>query len=97
MINFQTKHHADVMMFDKVALKLIHLMGHSGTVPSAFSSAEEIEAALNKLKSAVSTPSAQSGDDWDDDKVSLAHRAKPLLELLETAHKYEEHVFWDRG
>ena len=94
MITFQTKHHADVMMFDKVALKMLQHMGHSGTVPGAFAP-DNIEAALIKLKRAASTPSAESGDDWDENTVSLAHRATPLIDLLETALRAQEHVIWD--
>jgi len=96
MITFKSKHHADVMMFDKVALKLLHAMGHTGTVPSAFAP-DDIEAALNHLKSASSSPSAVSGDDWDEDSVSLSHRAQPLIELLETALSEQEHVIWDQS
>jgi len=96
MIIFQTKHHADITMFDNVALKLIRLMGHSETVPGAFTE-EEVGQALNNLKQAIATPTAQSGDSWDDDSVSLAHRAKPLLDLLETAKQNQEHVIWEKS
>ncbi|MEA1990471.1 MAG: DUF1840 domain-containing protein [Pseudomonadota bacterium] len=96
MIVFQTKHHADITMFDNVALKLIKQMGHSETVPGAFTE-EEVEQALDNLKQAISKPSAQSGDSWDDDSVSLAHRAKPLIDLLETAKQNQEHVIWEKS
>jgi hypothetical protein len=96
MIIFRTKHHADITMFDNVALRLIKQMGHSETVPGAFT-ADEIEQAIKNLKKAISTPTAKSGDSWDDDSVSLAHRAKPLIELLETAKQHQEHVIWEKS
>lgn len=96
MIFFQTKHHADVSMFDNVALKLIGLMGHSASVPGALTE-EEVGQALNKLSEAVTSPAAQSGDDWEDDSVSLAHRAQPLLELLDAAHRNHDHVIWEKS
>ncbi|MDG4812780.1 DUF1840 domain-containing protein [Hydrogenovibrio sp. 3SP14C1] len=96
MIIFQTKHHADVSMFDNLAVKLIGLMGHSASVPGALTE-EEVERALNKLSEAVTSPSAQSGDDWDNDSVSLAHRAQPLLELLDAANRNYDHVIWEKS
>ncbi|MEA3404578.1 MAG: DUF1840 domain-containing protein [Pseudomonadota bacterium] len=96
MIVFQTKHHADITMFDNVALKLIKQMGHTETVPGAFME-DEIEQAINNLKQAIAQPSAQSGDSWDDDSVSLSHRAKPLIDLLETAMQNQEHVIWEKS
>lgn len=96
MIVFQTKQHADVSMFDHVALKLIGLMGHSGSVPGALTE-EEVEQALSKLSEAVLNPSAQSGDSWDDDSVSLAHRAQPLLDLLDAAKCGHNHVIWEKS
>ena len=96
MIVFQTKYHADISLFDNVALKLIKLMGHSETVPGAFTK-DEIEQALDNLSKAIAKPSAKTGDNWDDDSVSLAHRAKPLLDLLESAKLNKEHVIWEKS
>jgi hypothetical protein len=96
MITFKTQYHADVMMFDGIAIKLIKLMGHSGTVPSALNP-DDVSEALNKLQTAIAKPSPQSGDSWDDDSVSLAHRAAPLLDLLTTAAENEEHVIWEKS
>lgn len=96
MIVFQTKHHADVSMFDHVALQLIGLMGHSGSVPGALTE-EEVAGAFENLNDAVNRPSAQSGDSWDDDSVSLAHRAQPVLDLLDAAKKHHNHVIWEKS
>ncbi|MBO1924930.1 DUF1840 domain-containing protein [Thiomicrorhabdus sp. 6S3-12] len=95
MIVFKTKDYPDVAYFDQVALNLISLMGHSETVPGALTD-NEIEQAFNHLKNAISSPSAQSGDSWDDDSVSMSHRAGPLLDLLQTAMRNNEYVIWEK-
>lgn len=94
MIRFHTKTHADVVMFDKVALQLIKLMGRSPTVPSALAE-EDVADALAKLTQAVAQPTAHQGDSWDDDGVSLAHRAQPLIDLLTAAEHAHSHVIWE--
>ena len=96
MIIFKTKHHADVMMLDQVAHTMIRLMGHSDVVPGALTE-EELEHAYQNLSAAMKTNSAQSGDSWDNDSVSVAHRGSPLLELLETAIRENEHVIWEKS
>ena len=96
MIVFKTKQHADVVMFEQTALKLIGLMKHSKTVPGALTE-EDFEYAINNLRKAISNPSAQTGDNWDDDSVSLSHRAKPLLDLLESAQQHKQHVIWEKS
>ena len=96
MIIFKTKHHADVVMFDNIALSLIGIMGHSKTVPGALTE-EEIAPAIQSLKAATDNAQAKSGDSWDDDSVSLSHRASPLLELLDAANKNNEHVIWENS
>lgn len=96
MIVFKTKHHANVSMFENMALKLIGLMGHSASVPGALTE-EEVEQAFDKLREAVSGPAAQSGDDWEDDSVSLSHRAQPLLDLLDAAIQNHDHVIWEKS
>lgn len=96
MIIFKTKHHAEIMMLDQVALNMIRLMGHSEVVPSALTG-DEVEQAFNQLSKAMSTGSAQSGDSWDDDSVSLSHRGQPLLDLLATAMREGDHVIWEKS
>jgi hypothetical protein len=90
-------------MFGDVALRLLKLMGHSGTVPSAIL-ADDIPQALARLKAAIaadraasgeSTPNGAESDDSEEPAVSLAHRAFPLIELLEAAAKRKCDVMWD--
>lgn len=102
LITFKTPVHADITMFGDVAKALIHMMGHSGSVPGAILAAD-VPKALEKLEAAVernpNAPLNPAGNDDDDDRrsqgVSLAHRALPLIDLLEAAAREEKHVMWD--
>ncbi len=88
-------------MFDDVAVPLLKLMGHSGTVPSAIMP-EDIPAAVEKLKAAVAAqpgapaPEAAKRSEREEGElpVSLKQRAFPLIELLERAAKRECEVVW---
>ena len=102
LIRFETPAYATITMFGDVAVTLIKLMGHSGTVPGALL-AEDIPAALERLKTAVAehpdatldpaTPNPRKGD--ESQHVSLAHRALPLIELLTAAAREGENVMWE--
>jgi hypothetical protein len=88
-------------MFGDVAVKLLKMMGHSGTVPSAIL-ARDIPAALARLKAAVDTepePAPPAGEEDSkrpdsEPKVSLRQRAFPLIELLARAEKRGCDVVW---
>ncbi|QGU32364.1 DUF1840 domain-containing protein [Thermochromatium tepidum] len=99
LIRFDTPAYATLTMFGDVAITLIKLMGHSGTVPGALL-AEDVPAALERLKRAVAEhpeatldPEPRPGD--DSPRVSLAHRALPLIELLSAAARAGENVMWE--
>lgn len=103
LVTFQTSAYANITMFGDVAVQLLKMMGHSGTVPSAIR-AEDVPEALERLKAAIAkvkttgeSPSAGArDDDSEEPPVSLAHRAFPLIELLEAAAKRKCDVMWDR-
>lgn len=107
IVTFRTQAYADIMMFGDIAVQLLKLMGHSGTVPGALL-AEDIPEALDRLKKAIAAQPAavpeKEKKDRDDDEeeeekeppVSLAHRALPLIELLEAAAAARCDVLWDR-
>ena len=103
LVKFQTKSQATITMFGDVAVTLIKLMGHSGTVPSALL-AEDVPAALARLKAAVAEhsdepldPQGSSSQDGDEGQsVSFAHRALPLIGMLTAAAAGRENVMWDR-
>lgn len=106
LVTFRTKAHASITMFGDVAATLLKLMGHSGAIPGALMP-EDIPAALTRLKAAVEEHSeepldpAPSGthsapsDGESGQYVSLAHRALPLIDLLDAAATDGEYVMWD--
>jgi hypothetical protein len=104
LVKFHTQSFADITMFGDVAIKLLHMMGHSGTVPSALS-ADDVAPALKQLNEALAghkaaNPDDESiGDDFQGDPierpVGLAQRAFPLVELLTAAAAAGQTVMWE--
>jgi hypothetical protein len=100
LITFSSPAYADITMFGDVAIRLLKMMGHSGTVPSALL-AQDVPAALERLQAAVEkdrqSPEPEQPAEEEDDapSVSLAHRALPLIELLKAAAKDDVNVMWD--
>jgi hypothetical protein len=103
LVTFKTDAYANITMFGDVAVTLLKLMGHSGTVPGALL-AEDVPAALERLRSAVSAnpdaplgpaPASARDQDGEAPHVSLAHRALPLIELLAAASARGKNVMWD--
>lgn len=102
LVTFKTKSYPNIIMFGDVARDLLKMMGHSGTIPGALL-ASDIAVALEKLRAGVQasgdeslgkTDNGQSDDD-ESQSVSLANRALPLIELLESARKGHNDVLWD--
>jgi hypothetical protein len=91
-------------MFGDVAVKLLKLMGRSGNVPGAIMP-EDIPAALQQLKTALSEYGAETPQDhaeeqedskeFIDEPVSLPTRAVPLIELLESSLAEDVGVMWE--
>ena len=103
LVTFSSPVYANVTMFGDVAVRLIKLMGHSGTIPGALA-AEDVPAALQRLEAAIEAdkqsraPEQESGEDEEGEPViSLSLRAWPLIQLLKAAAKAESHVMWDRN
>lgn len=103
LVTFHTKPYANITMFGDVAVKLLKIMGHSGTVPSAFS-ADDVPVALERLEAAIaadkkavaSAPATEPrAEDEAERPVSLANRALPLVELLQAAADQHAEVMWD--
>jgi hypothetical protein len=87
-------------MFGDIAVKLLKMMGHSGTVPSAIL-AEDIPAALARLQAALdadpvssAAPAEDAEQDKEEPRVSLRQRAYPLVDLLSRAQKRGCPVMW---
>lgn len=100
LVTFSTKSYADITMFGDVAKKLLQMMGHSGTIPSAIS-ADDVPAALAQLREAIAAvaPDDAQADEFDGDPidrpVGIAQRAFPLIELLEAAAARGHSVMWE--
>ena len=52
LVTFTCPAYADITMFGDVAIRLLKMMGHSGTVPGALL-AEDVPAALQRLEAAI--------------------------------------------
>ena len=102
LVTFSCPVYANITMFGDVAIRLLRLMGHSGTVPGALL-AEDVQPALERLQAGVSAHEASSGseepaeEEDGEQTVSLAHRALPLIELLGAAVKANTDVMWDKN
>lgn len=97
LVTFSTSAYSDITMFGDVAVRLIKLMGHSGSVPGAIL-AEDVQTALERLQRAIQAEKEASelNDEDGEPVVSLAHRALPLIELLTAAAKEKCNVMWDK-
>lgn len=101
LVTFSCSAYADITMFGDVAIRLLRMMGHSGTVPGALL-ADDLPVALQRLRAGLKQNQQVSGDESAEDDaegepvVSLSHRALPLIELLEAAVKAQCNVMWDK-
>ena len=102
LIKFRSQNSAEFVMFGEVALQLIALMGHGGSVPGAIA-ADDVPAALARLQQALTAapapPAANTTDKADDSgerKVGLQQRAAPLLAMLSHAITAKSYVMWDK-
>ena len=100
LVTFRTRSYADITMFGDVAKKLLEMMGHSGTIPSALA-VDDLPDALERLRAAVAAAAPADGDDADfdgdpiDRPVGIAQRAFPLIEMLEAAIADRQPVMWE--
>jgi hypothetical protein len=97
LVTFRCDAHENVVMFGQIAKRLLVLMGHSGTVPSAILPAD-LPTALRRLNEGLAAEKQQQEEaarrDDDEPEVSLRHRALPLIGLLEDAIKAGRPVVW---
>ncbi|MBS1134789.1 MAG: alternate ATPase, subunit gamma [Burkholderiaceae bacterium] len=102
LVTFSCPAYANITMFGDAAVRLLKLMGHSGTVPGALLAAD-LQAALERLEAAVEAdeqspePESEASAHGEDGEpaVGLSHRALPLIELLKAAAKAKCDVMWD--
>jgi hypothetical protein len=101
LVTFTTDAYADMTMFGDVAIALLKMMGHSGSVPGALR-AEDVPAALSRLTAALEAEKAQApvkkthqNDDNEEPTVSLTTRAIPFIALLTAAANAGANVMWN--
>src|SRR5690606_36555266 len=98
LVTFSTPAHGDITMFGDVAIDVLKMMGRDSTMPSALY-AEDVQAALERLKAALNPTRTQqpdaSAEDEGEPVVSISHRALPLIELLEAAVQENCAVMWE--
>lgn len=101
LVTFTTKAYADITMFGDVAVTLLKMMGHSGTVPGAILAAD-IPAALSRLTAEIDKTRKETyvddheeDGDVDETRVSLSNRALPLIDLLTAAVQQNYDVMWE--
>ena len=97
LVTFRTDAHESITFFGEVANRLLRMMGNSATIPGAIL-AQDVPIALSYLKKAleaekqhVSMPKEEEGV---ESKVSITHRALPLLALLQAAADNNCDVLW---
>ncbi|WP_031432661.1 DUF1840 domain-containing protein [Methylomarinum vadi] len=102
LVTFSCSAYASITMFGDIAVRLLKMMGRSGTVPGAIL-AEDVPAALNHLmvelqrQQKLSEPVEKKDEEEGEPAVSLSHRALPLVELLEAAAREKCNVMWDKN
>ncbi len=103
LVTFRCRRFASVTLFGDIAVQLIKMMGHSGTIPGALGAQElpdalaKLTAALNKQAAAenATPPSADEDEVQAEPAVDLSRRAYPLIELLKAAIKEQCEVMWE--
>ena len=106
LVTFHSKAWSSIIMDRAIAVTLLKMTGHSGTVPSAMLAAD-IPAALARLNQALAAaePAAggqqkppQGADDADaPEPVGIRVRAFPLIQMLTAAAAQECDVTWEEG
>lgn len=98
LVTFKTDA-GNITMFEKDALNILKMMGHSATIPGAIL-AEEVPDALKRLKNALDAEKHSASTDAEDMEtekeptVSMAHRGFPLADLLTLAIQKNSDLMW---
>ncbi|MBI4290218.1 MAG: DUF1840 domain-containing protein [Betaproteobacteria bacterium] len=106
LVTFHSKSYSSITMFGDVAVTLLKMAGHSGTVPSALL-ADDIPRALARLKEGLAAAgtkeigkkSARQGAEEEDDPqpVGLRQRSYPLIQMLSASAQQGCDVTWEAG
>lgn len=104
LITFRSDAYENIVMFGDIAQHLLTIMGVSHSLPGAMT-AEELPAALNRLQQNIAgekngstfLKQTRANDEENEPSVSLAHRALPLIKMLNAAIQHQCHVRWDKN
>ncbi len=106
LVTFHSRAWSNITLFSDVAVTLLKMMGHSGTVPSALLAAD-IPSALARLQQGLAAAGAKEqgkqsvrpgAEDADTPPpVGLRPRAYPLIQLLSAAARQGCDVMWEEG
>jgi hypothetical protein len=94
LVTFLSDAYESITMFGDVAIRLLKIMGYSekalGTIR-----AEDIPAVTARLKNAVENiPQNNTNEETEEPSISLAHRAFPLIEMLNASAIQKCDVRW---
>lgn len=106
LITFHSQASANITMFGDVAKQLIHMMGYCENIPGIIDVDDVPQALLNlqtklaeteKLDAAQQAETEAEDDPWEDKEphISMTTRARPLIEMLESAIADEVVVMWE--
>lgn len=98
LVTFSTARYSDIMLFGDIAKEMLHLMGHSGTIPGAILAAD-VPAALQRLQQGITgapsaNPASEDAETGQPSHIDLKTRALPLVELLQSAISNNSDVMW---
>ena len=98
LVTFFCDAYENITYLGDIAQRLLKMMGHSGTLPGAIL-AQDVPAALSSLQQGIAKQkgnliSSKLIHDEEEPEISLAHRALPLVNLLEAAKKAECNVMF---
>ena len=106
LLTFHSKAWSSIIMDRAIAVTLLKMAGHSGTVPSAILAAD-IPAALTRLNQGLATaepaaggrqkPPRRANEDDEPEPVGIRLRAYPLIQMLTAAAAQDCDVTWDEG
>ena len=99
LVTFHSKAAGDITMFGEVAVELLKMMGHSGTVPSAIL-ARDIPVALDQLQhklGVTAPPGKVHEEEGEEPHVDLRKRAYPLIQMLRASAREGADVLWEEG
>lgn len=100
LVTFSCDAYENITLFGNVAQRLLSMMGHSSTVPGAFLAEDvpnalaHLQQALEQEKNRLSANTPKQVNEDNEQEVSLAKRAVPVIALLQAAVKAKCDVMW---